>query len=245
MAYADYNDLMNLIEELVSSMVFEITGSYILKYHSNGPDEPIQINFTPPFRRISFITGLEEMAGIKLPKDLNSEEARLELVKICEQKKVDCPEPRTTARLLDKLVGDFVEPTCINPTFICDHPEIMSPLAKYHRSLSGQTERFELFVNTKELCNAYTELNNPHVQRERFEQQAGDKDRGDDEVQLIDEVFCTSLEYGLPPTAGFGLGIDRMCMFLSDSINIKEVILFPAMKPEENQQSSEIPKELK
>jgi len=107
----------------------------------------------------------------------------------------------------------------------------MSPLAKYHRSLPGQTERFELFVNTREVCNAYTELNNPFVQRERFAMQAKDKERGDDEAQVIDEVFCTSLEYGLPPTGGWGMGIDRLCMLLTDAINIKEVILFPAMKP--------------
>jgi len=237
MAYADYNDLMKLTEEMVSGMVKAITGDYKFKYHANGHDQPpIEIDCTPPFRRISMIKGLEELAGVKLPADLNSEETRLSLIKICEEKGVNCPDPKTTARLLDKLVGDFIEPTCVNPTFICDHPEIMSPLAKYHRSLPGQTERFELFINTKEVCNAYTELNNPHVQRDRFEQQAKDKALGDDEAQLIDEVFCTSLEYGLPPTGGWGMGIDRMCMMLSDSINIKEVILFPAMKPDESQQ---------
>jgi len=238
MAYADYNDLMKLTEEMVSGMVKQITGDYKFKYHANGHDQPpIEIDCTPPFRRVSMLKGLEELAGIKLPADLNSEETRLTLIKICEQKGVNCPDPKTTARLLDKLVGDFIEPTCVNPTFICDHPEIMSPLAKYHRSLPGQTERFELFINTKEVCNAYTELNNPHVQRQRFEQQAADKAAGDDEAQLVDEVFCTSLEYGLPPTGGWGMGIDRMCMMLTDSINIKEVILFPAMKPDDSQQT--------
>ncbi|KAJ1738899.1 lysyl-tRNA synthetase [Coemansia sp. RSA 1086] len=109
----------------------------------------------------------------------------------------------------------------------------MSPLAKYHRSIEGLCERFELFVATKEICNAYTELNDPKIQRERFAQQAADKDAGDDEAQLIDENFCKALEYGLPPTGGWGMGIERLCMFLTDSQNIKEVILFPAMKPEE------------
>jgi lysyl-tRNA synthetase, class II len=119
------------------------------------------------------------------------------------------------------LVGQFLEEQCINPTFICDHPQVMSPLAKWHRSEIGLTERFELFVMKKEVCNAYTELNDPFVQRERFEQQAKDKEAGDDEAQVIDETFCTSLEYGLPPTGGWGLGIDRLTMFLTNSNNIK------------------------
>lgn len=170
---------------------------------------------------------------------------------------IKCGEPRTTPRLLDKLVGHFLEVNFVNPTFITDHPEIMSPLAKTHRSRPGLTERFELFVLTKEIANAYTELNNPIAQRERFAAQAADKASGDDEAQVLDEEFVTALEYGLPPTGawapsslfsrscsppsslrrppgGWGCGIDRLTMFLADKHNIKEVLLFPAMKPDEN-----------
>lgn len=119
-------------------------------------------------------------------------------------------------------MGTFIEVNCINPTFIIDHPVIMSPLAKNHREDPFLTERFELFVNTKELINAYTELNDPEVQRERFMEQAKTKNL-DDEAMVIDEDFCTALEYGLPPTGGWGMGIDRLCMMLTDSMNIKEV----------------------
>jgi len=134
--------------------------------------------------------------------------------------------------MLDKLVGDYLEEQLVNPGFICDHPQIMSPLAKYHRSLPGMTERFELFVNKRELCNAYTELNDPIDQRDRFAEQAKAKSSGDDEAMLIDEMFVTSLEYGLPPTGGWGLGIDRLTMMLADHNTIKEVLLFPMMKPD-------------
>jgi lysyl-tRNA synthetase class 2 len=124
------------------------------------------------------------------------------------------------------MVGEFIEETCINPTFITGHPQMMSPLAKYHRTIPGLCERFEAFVCKKEIVNAYTELNDPFDQRLRFEEQANQKDQGDDEAQLIDENFCTSLEYGLPPTGGWGMGIDRLVMFLTDNYSIKEVLAF-------------------
>jgi lysyl-tRNA synthetase class 2 len=193
----------------------------------------MEMDFTPPFRRINMLDELEKILDVKFPRteeELASDAFRKQLDELCVKNKVDCSSPRTAARLLDKLVGDFLEVQCISPTFIMDHPMFMSPLAKYHRNHAGLFERFELFCATKEICNAYTELNDPFVQRERFEQQAKDKDAGDDEAQLIDENFCTSLEYGLPPTGGFGCGIDRMAMFLTDSHSIREVLLFPAMK---------------
>jgi lysyl-tRNA synthetase class 2 len=239
MAYADMFDLMDMTESMVSQLVKAVTGGYKVTYHQHDPNDPngkeIHIDFTPPFRRIEMIPGLEERlkCTFPAPNTLGHEEGRAFLDALCVKHEVDCPAPRTSARLLDKLVGEFLESECINPTFITCHPQMMSPLAKRHRSIDGLCERFELFVAQKEVCNAYTELNDPFDQRERFAQQAADKAAGDDEAQLIDETFCQALEYGLPPTAGWGLGIDRLTMFLTDSNNIKEVIAFPAMKPVE------------
>ncbi|XP_029284566.1 lysine--tRNA ligase isoform X1 [Cottoperca gobio] len=241
MAYADYYDLMDMTEKLLSGMVKHITGGYKVAYHPDGPEgKAYEIDFTPPFRRVSMTHDLEKIMGVKFPPtdSYNSDETRKFFDDLCAKKGVECPPPRTTARLLDKMVGDFLEVTCINPTFICDHPQIMSPLAKWHRTEKGLTERFELFVMKKEICNAYTELNDPIRQRELFEQQAAAKAEGDDEAMFIDETFCTALEYGLPPTAGWGMGIDRVAMFLTDSNNIKEVLLFPAMKPDDNKTSA-------
>jgi len=168
---------------------------------------------------------------------LNRLKFRKFLEGICKEHNVECRPPRTVARLVDKLVGHFLEEQCINPTFITDHPEMMSPLAKTHRSIPGLTERFELFVCKREVVNAYTELNNPIVQRDRFMEQAKQASQGDDEAQVHDEDFCVAMEYGLPPTGGWGCGIDRLAMFLSNKWNIKEVLLFPAMKPTPEQQN--------
>ncbi|KMT15779.1 hypothetical protein BVRB_3g057540 [Beta vulgaris subsp. vulgaris] len=233
-AFADYNDIMERTEEMLSGMVKELTGGYVIKYHANGLDkEPIEIDFTPPFRRIDMIEGLEKVANLSIPKDLASEETNKYLIEACAKYDVKCPPPQTTTRLLDKLVGHFLEETCVNPSFIINHPQIMSPLAKWHRSKPGLTERFELVVNKHELCDAYTELNDPVVQRQRFAEQLKDRQSGDDEAMALDETFCTALEYGLPPTGGWGMGIDRLIMWLTDSQNIKEVLLFPAMKPQD------------
>merc|ERR1712106_678187 len=231
------NEGIDITEKLLAGMVKQIFGSYKVTFHPDGPEgEAKEIDFTPPFKRLRMFPDLEKALGMKLPSPdaLHTEEARLQLERICKEKNVDCPPPRTCARLLDKLVGDYLEETCINPTFITEHPQIMSPLAKWHRTEKGITERFELFVMKKEVCNAYTELNDPAVQRARFEQQAKDKASGDDEAMFLDDNFCTALEYGLPPTGGWGMGIDRLAMFLTDSNNIKEVLFFPAMKPEDN-----------
>ncbi|KAJ1838814.1 lysyl-tRNA synthetase, partial [Coemansia sp. RSA 2708] len=226
MAFADVNDLIKITENLISGMVKYLFGTYKVEYHKDGPENPpLVIDFAPPFRRVSMIEELERVLEVKFPPatELHTAETNQFLSDLCAKHNVDCSAPRTNARLLDKLVGEFLEVQAMErPLFITDHPQMMSPLAKYHRSIEGLCERFELFVATKEICNAYTELNDPKVQRERFAQQAADKDAGDDEAQLIDENFCRALEYGLPPTGGWGLGIERLCMFLTDSQNIKE-----------------------
>lgn len=237
-AYTDYHDLMRETETLISGMVKEITGSYKIKYPKK--DGTMQeVDFTPPFARIPMVSGLEDKLGVKIPGDLYSDEANKFLADLCDKYELLVPEPRTTARLLDKLVGEFLEESIMErPAFIMDHPQIMSPLAKYHRDDPNLTERFECFIMGREVCNSYTELNNPLVQRMNFMNQAKDAAKGDDEAQVHDEDFCKALEFGLPPTGGWGLGIDRMCMFLTGMDNIKEVLLFPAMKPRDQDDES-------
>ncbi|CCK71534.1 lysine--tRNA ligase KRS1 KNAG_0H01210 [Huiozyma naganishii CBS 8797] len=234
-AYADVYDLMDMTELLFSEMVKEITGSYVIKYHPDPNDANVEmeLNFQRPWKRINMIEELEKVFDVKFPAgdQLHTKETGEFLKNILIKHKLDCPPPLTNARMLDKLVGEL-EDTCINPTFIFGHPQMMSPLAKYSRDQPGLCERFEVFVATKEICNAYTELNDPFDQRARFEEQANQKDQGDDEAQLIDETFCNALEYGLPPTGGWGCGIDRLAMFLTDSNTIREVLLFPTLKPD-------------
>ncbi|PWY78289.1 lysine--tRNA ligase KRS1 [Aspergillus heteromorphus CBS 117.55] len=218
-AYADVYDVMNMTEELVSGLVKKITGGYETTFHTQS-GEVYNVNWKAPWRR------------------LHTAETGEFLKRVLKKTGVECSPPMTNARMLDKLVGEFIEETCVNPTFITGHPQMMSPLAKYHRQNVGLCERFEAFVCKKEIVNAYTELNDPFDQRLRFEEQANQKDQGDDEAQLIDENFCTSLEYGLPPTGGWGMGIDRLVMFLTDNYSIKEVLAFPFMKEDKTAQDT-------
>jgi lysyl-tRNA synthetase class 2 len=235
-AYKDYNDLMTMTEELLSSLAVALHGSNQVTFApktTSGEALPVKVfDFTPPYKKLYIIPELESRLKIKFPEVLDDDAANAWLIKVCREHKAECLPPLTTPRLLDALISEFLEPECTQPTFICDHPRVMSPLAKWHRTDKRLTERFELFVNQKELANAYTELNNPLVQRDEFTKQMGNRAKGDDEAMPIDEGFIHALEHALPPTAGWGLGVDRLVMFMTSQAAIKEVLLFPAMKPE-------------
>ncbi|TQN69730.1 Lysine--tRNA ligase cla4 [Colletotrichum shisoi] len=232
-AFADVYDIMDLTEDLVSGLVKHLTGGYKTKFHTQH-GEVYEVNWEKPWKRFEMIPELEKATGEKFPPadQLHTAETNEFLQKVLKKMKLECSPPLTNARMIDKLVGEYIEEQCVNPSFIFGHPQVMSPLAKYHREIPGLCERFEAFVCKKEIVNAYTELNDPFDQRLRFEEQARQKDQGDDEAQLIDENFCMSLEYGLPPTGGWGMGIDRMVMFLTDNYSIREVLAFPFMKEE-------------
>eukprot|EP00003_Mantamonas_plastica_P031190 TRINITY_DN7_c0_g2_i1.p1 TRINITY_DN7_c0_g2~~TRINITY_DN7_c0_g2_i1.p1 ORF type:complete len:650 (+),score=262.47 TRINITY_DN7_c0_g2_i1:153-1952(+) len=233
-AYHDYNDLMEMAEEMTCQIVEKIQGSLQFDYQPHNSEETLKLDFSRPWKRIDIVPALEEICGEKFPDDLGSDEANKFLLAICAKMEVEPTPPTTNARLLDELIGEFLESQCINPTFLINHPAIMSPLAKTHRDNVNLTERFECFVSKFEIMNAYTELNMPLVQRSRFEDQVKDKEAGDEEAQDIDEGFIEALSTGLPPTGGFGLGIDRFTMLMTNNSTIREVLLFPAMKPVES-----------
>lgn len=224
-AYQDYNYLMDFTEKFLSSLVHHLYGKYNVNF-INQYGESFSIDFSPPYRRIDMLSELQKNIG-EFPDTLESEKTRQFLLDQCLKYNIDCPIPHTINRLLDRLVKHFLENQCINPTFIINHPLLMSPLAKEHRDFKGLTERFELFVAKMELCNAYTELNSPQEQYNRFIQQQQDKENGDDEAQTFDKDFITALTHGMPPTAGFGMGIDRLVMLLTNNKYIKDVILYP------------------
>ncbi len=220
-AYLDYEDVMVLTEELLETVVQEACGGPEVRFGE------ATIRFARPFRRLTMYDALRQIGEIDVT-GMSEEELRREARRL----HVADTETMGRGRLIDELFGELVEPKLVQPTFITDYPREMSPLAKPKRGDPELTERFELIVAGKELLNAYSELNDPFDQRERFEAQAALMAQGDEEAHLLDEDFIRALEYGMPPTGGFGMGIDRLIMILTNQQSIRDVILFPTMRPE-------------
>jgi lysyl-tRNA synthetase class 2 len=220
-AYKDYLWMMEITEQLFEKIALTLHGKTELQVGDKT------INFKAPYKRISILDAIKENTGIDIS---GMDEAGLRAV--CKQLKIDVPPTIGKGKLIDELFGATSEHTYIQPTFIIDYPVEMSPLTKKHRTKEGLVERFELMVNGKELANAYTELNDPIEQRKRFEDQLALMERGDDEAMFIDHDFLRALEYGMPPTSGIGIGIDRLCMMMLNQPSIQDVLFFPQMRPE-------------
>ncbi|WP_315074934.1 lysine--tRNA ligase [uncultured Clostridium sp.] len=224
-AYSDYNDMMEITENMVAYICEKINGTTKVTYQGT------EIDFAPPWRRVTMVDVVKEHAGVDFNEIKSNEEAQA----IAKEKHLEFAKPLETVTkgdVLNALYEEFGEANMIQPTFVMDYPVEISPLTKKKRGNPEFTERFEGFVFGRELCNAYSELNDPIVQRQRFEQQAKERELGDDEAYLLDEQFMSALETGMPPTGGMGMGIDRLIMFLTDSASIRDVILFPTMRPQ-------------
>ncbi len=222
-AYGDYNEMMELTESLVSGVFRECTGSLTVTRQQQALD------FTPPWPRVRFLEAIQRWAGVDL-KTSTDPELRARLMGSGAER--DSVALLSGGKLLDEVFKTFVEPRLVQPTFVIDYPKPLSPLAKEHRDDPWLTERFELFVLGRELANAFSELNDPDDQRSRFEDQGRQRAAGDEEAQQHDADYIRALEYGMPPTGGLGLGIDRLLMLVADQPSIRDVILFPAMRPE-------------
>jgi lysyl-tRNA synthetase class 2 len=220
-AYKDYIWMMEMVEDLIEKITFSIHGKTTVKVADK------EIDFAGPYRRLTMFYSIKEYAGIDV-----SEMDEAGLRKVCSDLGIQVEGSMGKGKLIDEIFGEKVEANLIQPTYITDYPVEMTPLAKKHRSKEGLVERFELFVNGKEIANAYSELNDPIVQRERFEDQLKLAARGDDEAMAMDEDFLRALEYGMPPTSGLGIGIDRLTMLLTNKTTIQEVLFFPQMRPE-------------
>jgi lysyl-tRNA synthetase class 2 len=220
-AYKDYNWMMETTEKLLEKAALDVTGSTELAVGDKS------ISFKAPFRRITIFEAIQEHTGFDVSR-MNEEQLR----SVCKQLNISVDPNIGKGKLIDEIFSEKCEHHYIQPTFITDYPVEMSPLTKKHRDKQGLVERFELMINGKEIANAYTELNDPLDQRERFEEQARLMERGDEEAMFIDHDFLRALEYGMPPTAGIGIGIDRLCMLLTNQPSIQDVLLFPQMRPE-------------
>ncbi len=227
--YKDYNWMMSFTEKLLETVCIAVNGK---------PEREIDgniVSFKAPYRRLPILDAIKEKTGF----DCNGKSEE-EIRDFCKQKGMDVDETMGKGKLVDELFGEFCEGTFIQPTFITDYPVEMSPLTKMHRSKPGLTERFELMVNGKELANAYSELNDPIDQEERFKEQMRLADKGDDEAMVIDQDFLRALQYGMPPTSGIGIGIDRLVMLMTGKTYIQEVLFFPQMRPEKKAPKSSV-----
>lgn len=213
--------MMEMTEQMLESITREVMGSAEVEVDGQ------KINFAGPYPRITMYEAIKKYTGEDI-SNKNEEELRA----LCRHLHIGLEDNMGRGKLIDEIFGEKVEPNLIQPTYIIDYPIEMTPLAKKHRTEAGLVERFELFVNGKEIANAYTELNDPIDQRERFEEQLKLAERGDDEAMAMDEDFIRALEYGMPPTSGLGIGIDRLVMILTGKRSIQEVLFFPQMRPE-------------
>jgi lysyl-tRNA synthetase class 2 len=219
-AYADYEDIMRLTENLIEHIAVEIHGSSQIRYQDK------EVNLAAPWRRITMVDAIREAVGVDFLQQMSDEEAH----KLAKEHGVPVEPNMTFGHIVNAFFEHFVEATLIQPTFIYGHPVAISPLAKKNELDPRFTDRFELFIVGREHANAFTELNDPIDQRERFEAQLLEKEQGNDEAHEMDEDFIRALEYGMPPTGGLGIGIDRLVMLLTDSPSIRDVLLFPVMR---------------
>ena len=226
-AYKDYNWMMDFTEETIEKVALDLHGTTKVQVGDK------EIDFKRPYKRISMIDSIKEFTGI----DINGMN-EAQLVEVCKQINVEVDPSMGKGKLIDEIFGEKCEASYIQPTFITDYPKEMSPLCKKHRENPELTERFELMVNGKELCNAYSELNDPIDQLERFQEQMKLSEKGDDEAMFIDLDFVRSLEYGMPPTSGMGMGIDRLTMLMTNAASIQDVLFFPQMRPEKKVQET-------
>ena len=220
-AYKDYNWMMEFTEKMIEKICLDVNGTTEVQVGDNV------INFKAPFKRVTMLDSIKEFTGYDLT-GMNEEQIR----EVCKKLNMEIDDTMGKGKLIDEIFGEFCEGNYIQPTFITDYPIEMSPLTKKHRSNPDLTERFELMVNGKELCNAYSELNDPIDQLERFEEQMRLSEKGDDEAMIIDKDFVRALEYGMPPTSGMGIGMDRLVMLMTGQSTIQEVLFFPQMRPE-------------
>lgn len=223
-AYKDYNWMMEMVEDCLEYVATEVNGGPEVKFGDTV------LNFKGPYPRLTMYGAIEKYTGVDI-SNMGEEELR----ELCKKWHIELDPTMGRGKLIDEIFGEKVEEHLIQPTYITDYPIEMTPLAKKHRSVEGLVERFELFVNGKEIANAYTELNDPIDQRERFEEQLHLAERGDEEAMALDEDFLRSLEYGMPPTSGLGIGMDRLAMLLTNKTSIQEVLFFPQMKKKPNE----------